>query len=326
MPGITFLHFDTKYRSNPQDDPFNCSLQLSNPMRKIKRIYLKSCEIPLGFFNFRTANDFTFTANVRDKNQSVTPTVFNVWPDANPITATSTPTVKNSYFNPDGTPIRSVVSQNPITSIGNNSNFYFPLAFSITVPPGNYTIDSLITYINTELQALHTGVIAINNLDYSGDPFFTLSKVVLSDTGAFPVGFVQLTCSLGNVRTTITSTNTLTNVMLGFTTNQTNSVASYNIIAPALWGIYNDLNLHLYFPNIPHNNTHFSGQLLSFKLPMNAGYQAITFNANSESFSQYIDVLDPHYILNALKIMVFDTNGEPLVNQYNWQFTLGFET
>jgi hypothetical protein len=80
------------------------------------------------------------------------------------------------------------------------------------------------------------------------------------------------------------------------------------------------------FPNILHNNTHFAMQLLSFKIPMNAGYQAIAFNADSQNFSQYVEISDTHFILNNLKLVVYDTRGNILINQYNWNFTLGFET
>ncbi len=67
-------------------------------------------------------------------------------------------------------------------------------------------------------------------------------------------------------------------------------------------------------------------QLLSFKIPMNAGYHAIAFNANSKKKSQYIELSDSNFILNNLKIAVYDTQGNPLHNQHNWGFTLGFET
>jgi hypothetical protein len=58
---------------------------------------------------------------------------------------------------------------------------------------------------------------------------------------------------------------------------------------------------------------------------MSAGYQAIAFNAETQNFSQYIELSDPSFILNSLKILVFDTRGNLLVNQYNFNFTLGFE-
>ena len=49
MPEISFVHFDTSLRDDLTDDPFHCSLILSNPIRNIKKIYLKSCEIPWAF-------------------------------------------------------------------------------------------------------------------------------------------------------------------------------------------------------------------------------------------------------------------------------------
>ena len=51
----------------------------------------------------------------------------------------------------------------------------------------------------------------------------------------------------------------------------------------------------------------FAGQLLSFKIPMNAGYQAIAFIADSQNFSQYIELSDNNFILNNLKIAVYNT-------------------
>ena len=59
---------------------------------------------------------------------------------------------------------------------------------------------------------------------------------------------------------------------------------------------------------------------------MNSGYQAIAFSADSQTFSQYIELSDRNFILNKLKIAVYDTQGNKLQNQYNWGFTLGFET
>ena len=112
---------------------------------------------------------------------------------------------------------------------------------------------------------------------------------------------------------------------MGFDAFQQNTQTIPHITANKLWGLYNDLAIYLYFPTIPHNNTHFGSQLLSFKIPMSAGYQAIAFNADSQNFSQYIELSDPSFILNSLKINIYDTRGNLLVNQYNFNFTLGFE-
>jgi hypothetical protein len=59
---IQFYHFDTAQRDNLIDDPFQCQLTLSNPLRNVKKIYLKSVEIPVGYFNIRTPQYFEFTS------------------------------------------------------------------------------------------------------------------------------------------------------------------------------------------------------------------------------------------------------------------------
>ena len=60
MSNLNFLHFDTALKDTSTDDPFNCTLTLANPMRHVKKIYLKSCEIPIGFFNIRESYTFSF--------------------------------------------------------------------------------------------------------------------------------------------------------------------------------------------------------------------------------------------------------------------------
>ena len=57
---VTFLHFDSAYRTNRNDDPFKSSFTLANSIRNVKKIYLKSAEIPCGFFNIRSPQIFSF--------------------------------------------------------------------------------------------------------------------------------------------------------------------------------------------------------------------------------------------------------------------------
>ena len=338
MP-LSFLHFDTAFRTDQRDDPFNCTLILANPLRKLKKIYLKSCEIPLGFFNFRDSSEFSFTVSAFDRwtpifykdnhDNLVQPVI-----PPNAITLTSTPVAQNFYFSQASTPIRTVTTAQPFdtsTNISDPANLKwaldcFPMNYKIIVPTGNFTINSLIDYLNQEIQQLHLVMQSLHLNPNMPTAPFTISTLTLNDTGTFPVGFVRILCGLTNTQIQITSTNLLTNNMLGFATNQSNSPTNLDITATNLWGLYNDLAIYLYFPNIPHNNTHFGMQLLSFKIPMSAGYQAIAFNADSQNFSQYVEISDPNYILHSLQLVIYDTRGNPLTNQFNWHFTLGFET
>ena len=62
-PNIQFLHFDSA-NGNYTDDPFNVSFVIqSGGIKNIKRLYLKSVEIPVGFYNVRSAIQSTFSIN-----------------------------------------------------------------------------------------------------------------------------------------------------------------------------------------------------------------------------------------------------------------------
>lgn len=118
MP-LSFLHFDTAFRTDIRDDPFNCTLILANPLRKLKKIYLKSCEIPLGFFNFRDSSEFSFTVSTfgngdpifyKDNHDILVQPVI----PPNAITLTSTPVAQNLYFAPASTLFELLLLLNPL--------------------------------------------------------------------------------------------------------------------------------------------------------------------------------------------------------------------
>ena len=112
--------------------------------------------------------------------------------------------------------------------------------------------------------------------------------------------------------------------ILGFngTENGRGSIKSTN-----LYNLNPDLCLYLYFPNIPHKNTHFNNQLISFKIPNSSGYQGIEFNAENLNFAQYIEIHDSSFILNKVDLIIYDREGNYIDNNnYNFTFTLGLET
>jgi hypothetical protein len=321
MPKLSFLHFDTRLKDNQNDDPFQCSLTLASPIRDVKKIYLKSCEIPVGFFNIRERSDFTFTLAPSNPSLIANGPITTTTPVIqSPVVLTSVPNSKNNYMATQTTPTRDIVSFK--TEVINVVGLTYPTTFTITIVPGNYTVDTLISYINTEIASLYDSVRTTAFLGYPAP--IELTKLLTNDSGAYPVGLLKLNySSLATV--SIISQNFFTNTVLGFQTNQTDNVNGY-IIAKNFWGLYNDLSINLYIPNIPHNNTHFGSQLVSFKIAMNSGYQSIHFSSDNQNFSQFIEISDTHYIINTIKLAMYDTQGALLFNQYDWNFTLGFET
>jgi len=353
MSNLNFLHFDTALKDVSSDDPFNCSLTLANPLRGVKRIYLKSCEIPIGFFNIRETYSFAFsmkipvsayktqtvTVNNNNNGSGTTPTNSGIYggggliatPTDGPNTTPTTTTIqepivspltggKNYNWSPEAVNNYLINGLVPVNGVSNNGD---GTLFSIKVVPGNYTIDTLLTYINTAIDKIYQRCVTDLQLksDFSTSP--TLTKLTVNDTGAFPVGYVQFNYYPGFIVSGF-NTSFLTNTILGFQTDQTDSTLG-NIVGRYLWSIYHDLSIGLYFSNIPHNNTHFSSQLMSFKIPVKGGVQSIEFNGENQNFSQYIELSDPHFILSQLRLQVYDVRGNLLKNQYNFHFTLGFE-
>jgi hypothetical protein len=115
----------------------------------------------------------------------------------------------------------------------------------------------------------------------------------------------------------------LTNI-LGFNATENNYTP---ITSTNLYNLNPDLCLYLYFPNIPHKNTHFNNQLISFKIPVTSGYQSIEFNQENVNFAQYIQIHDSSFILNKVDLIIYDREGNYIDNNnYNFTFTLGLET
>jgi hypothetical protein len=64
---MEFINLDTNYSTTT--DSFNANFNLSNPLRKVEKIYLKSVELPIGFTNVRTNfNSFVISISTTATN------------------------------------------------------------------------------------------------------------------------------------------------------------------------------------------------------------------------------------------------------------------
>ena len=109
---------------------------------------MKSCEIPVGYFNIRTTQYFEFTVSFYDPYDVFDPDILRTYHYR--------PTWSNSYYTPEDannfiyyTVTDAIIGENGITDV--QLDMY---RLSIAVVPGNYTIDSLITYINNAIAAI----------------------------------------------------------------------------------------------------------------------------------------------------------------------------
>ena len=53
---VDYLNFDSIYSTDSNNDSFDTTFNLNQKYRNIKKIYLKNCEIPIGFPNIRSSN------------------------------------------------------------------------------------------------------------------------------------------------------------------------------------------------------------------------------------------------------------------------------
>ena len=318
---MNYLHFDTSQREDLSTDPFSCELKISNPLRNVKKIYLNSVEMPVGFFNIRETQYFEYVSS---------PTYYgNISPKLLKVFAYN-PTFTNNYNVYD-----DIGSFYPYTRASTTApspaNAY---RVSIAIIPGNYTITSLLSYINEKLTTLfylhENTFLGMSASPYK--PIFALSLINSSDSGIFPVGYVR--ASFNSVYIWITQTE-FSYKYLGFTfyegnfqrlqSNVDSNLSYINGLRP--WNMHPDLCIYLYFENIPQTNTHFKDILASFKIPIKAGYQSIDYNTDNTSFAQYIENTDGNYILDTIKLKVYDRNNNLIIsNGFNFKFTLGIET
>jgi hypothetical protein len=75
---IDILHFDTLLGSYNDNSVYDCTFTLSNPLRNVQRLYLKSIEIPISFNNIRSANETnTFQITIQSNTYTITMNEFN---------------------------------------------------------------------------------------------------------------------------------------------------------------------------------------------------------------------------------------------------------
>ena len=325
---INYLHFDTAQREDLSTDSFSCELKLSNPLRNVKKIYLKSVEMPVGFFNIRETQYFEYvSSHIYDPNfNQRTISVLGVFAYKPTYENNYVTDELNTYVHSYTRPIKATPST-PLTPQQQNA-----YKVSIAIPPGNYTITTLLSYINDKLSLMFTlhepTFQKIVGFPYT--PTFELSQIKVSDSRVFPVGYIHASFNSNHIWIVPTD---FSSKYLGFNEyrdtspkiQESNDETYINGVRP--WNVHQDLCLYLYFENIPQTNTHFQNMLASFKIPIKSGYQSIEYNTDNISFAQYIENTDVNYILDRIKLKVYDRYNNLINNNgFDFKFTLGIET
>ena len=290
---MKFIHFDS-FRTSNADNIFNNNFPI-NPQRKVKRIYLKSLEMPIGFYNIR-------------QNEQIRFEVF--W---GPLPA------------------------------GNNGSY----SFYIDLKKGQYTIQSLISTINSQLSNFYTS----NSSYWVGDiiPYISIDpgtqycrfnvnplmkfKMLRSgsDISSFystdMLGFTSKSSSyFGSVTEAFTSQGTYVKTT---TTNNISTSTSYNTlykVAPYNYNVSNDQIIYMLISNLPHESNTNDNKIVSYKIPIPSSYNQILYNVENLNYGQYIEITDKNYIINNLNIVILDRYMKPLNNNgLDYSFTFGFQ-
>ena len=241
---IDTLHFDTLLGTYNNNSVYDCTFTLSNPLRNVKNIYLKSIEMPISFNNIRASNSTN---------------VFVITIHGNGFT-TRRPVLINE--------------------------------FNCT------TITSLLTAINEQLSTVLSSV-----------SFHSVDKYV----------YLKLT-ELPNNTVVNFLPSKLLSVILGFT--QLSYTVTNEIKADNSYLLAYDNYLSLYLQDIPVKSTGYSNQLISYKIPLNTVNSMVYYLQELNSFSQCVEITDQNYILNRLRVVVYDRFGETITNGLDYSFSL----
>ena len=111
----------------------------------------------------------------------------------------------------------------------------------------------------------------------------------------------------------------LANIILGFSVDQTN-----NLTATNKYSLSYDNFISLYL-DIPSRGNSSGSRLISYKIPLNALSGMVFYLADNNTFTQFIEVADPSFVLSQFRIIVYDRFGYTINTGLDYTFTLGFQ-
>lgn len=204
------------------------------------------------------------------------------------------------------TNIRSSNNSNVLSFVINGTTY------TATITPGYYnSLTSLLTALNTAISSLvsptYTFVLSVNSTNN------IVITITLVSNPATLVNYSINTTTLS----IILGINTLVNTN-NQATNFTNTIYNLNY----------DNYISLAFGNIPSVFTGSNNNILSsIKIPLNAiPYSVYYYISERQIFDQSLEIIDRNFILDNLRLTVFDRFGYQLFNgNCDFSFTLAVE-
>jgi hypothetical protein len=142
----------------------------------------------------------------------------------------------------------------------------------------------------------------------------------------------NVTFSTTNNKVSLVLTGYLTNTTVAFNSSRLISIVlgfiqpSYiyttSITADNNYLLGYDNYISLYMQDIPVKSTGSSNQLISYKIPLNALHGMVYYLQELNTFSQSVELTDQNYVLNRLRVVVYDRFGVKLTNGLDYSFSL----
>ena len=141
---------------------------------------------------------------------------------------------------------------------------------------------------------------------------------------------IRLEVNTTGIMNTISFERTILSDMLGLTGfNSSGLSESTSAIMNTAYNLSYDTYIIMILDNLPCNSVNGSTNqpALSFKIPFcNAVYSTLFQYNDRNSLEQSIEINDPNFILNKLKISFYDRYGYKILNSLDYSTTLEIST
>ena len=303
------IHFDTlnsTYNSitNTTNNSFNTNFRLAYTLRKVKKISLKSVEMPVGFYNGRFANTVLSFGILSSTPKPVT---FN-----NLFSYTNSFTINQSILSYEQ-------NFNSITDLITAINLYIAanwVTYSVDLPAPVFSFNS--TTNKVQLTVLLWFAYGATNTTTNYYQFFLNDSYLLNTVLGYNKNNVTITQS--------TLMNYGPNPNISSSTYLNSNVQQFVYTFNNQYSLFNDNYLNMSINNLPIVTANANQKPCSFKIPLNVSTNTYYFSAENTSFIQPIILDNTNFVVDNLNIIMTDRYGNPInSNGFDYSFSLEFE-
>jgi hypothetical protein len=169
----------------------------------------------------------------------------------------------------------------------------------------------------------HTATLATKNYNDINTLLSDINTAFSGSNITLSVLNYQVSITVPTASTISISNSVLANVILGFAKDSIYTNVS-KATAKNKYTLSYDNFLSLYV-DIPSKATSSGSHLISFKIPLNALENMVYYLGDNNTFNQYIQVSDAHFVLSQFRITVYDRFGYTISQSLDYTFSLAFQ-